>query len=229
MTAVHKFESRGVIILFYPMNLDLTGRRCIVVGGGKVAERKVLGLLQAAGKVTLVAPKLTERLLELAYAGLVDWYELRYMKGMLKDMKPLLVFCATDNRDVNEQAAEEAREVGALVNDVTEPEQTDFIVPSSFRRGDLLVTLSTEGASPGFSRALRRELEQEFPESFGPWLERLKEMRAEMKERLSDSSERQDFWRQALSPSVLALVRSGELEQAEAEIRNAITDVGAQS
>ena len=73
MTAVHKFESRGVIILFYPMNLDLTGRRCIVVGGGKVAERKVLGLLQAAGKVTLIAPKLTERLLELAHAGLVDW------------------------------------------------------------------------------------------------------------------------------------------------------------
>ena len=227
MTAVHKFESRGVIILFYPMNLDLTGRRCIVVGGGKVAERKVLGLLQAAGKVTLIAPKLTERLLELAHAGLVDWYELRYMKGMLKDMKPLLVFCATDNRDVNEQAAEEAREEGALVNDVTEPEQTDFTVPSSFRRGDLLVTLSTEGASPAFSRALRRELEQEFPESFGLWLERLKEMRAEMKEKLSGSDERQNFWRQALSPRVLDLVRSGELEQAEAEIRNAITDVGA--
>ena len=227
MTAVHKFESRGVIILFYPMNLDLTGRRCIVVGGGKVAERKVLGLLQAAGKVTLIAPKLTERLLELAHAGLVDWYELRYMKGMLKDMKPLLVFCATDNRDVNEQAAEEAREEGALVNDVTEPEQTDFTVPSSFRRGDLLVTLSTEGASPAFSRALRRELEQEFPESFGLWLERLKEMRAEMKEKLSGSDERQDFWRQALSPRVLDLVRSGKLEQAEAEIRNAITYVGA--
>ena len=229
MTAVHKFESRGVIILFYPMNLDLTGRRCIVVGGGKVAERKVLGLLQAAGKVTLIAPKLTERLLELAHAGLVDWYELRYMKGMLKDMKPLLVFCATDNRDVNEQAAEEAREEGALVNDVTEPEQTDFTVPSSFRRGALLVTLSTGGASPAFSRALRRELEQEFPESFGLWLERLKEMRAEMKEKLSGSGERQDFWRQALSPRVLDLVRSGELEQAEAEIRNAITDVGAES
>ena len=229
MTAVHKFESRGVIILFYPMNLDLTGRRCIVVGGGKVAERKVLGLLQAAGKVTLIAPKLTERLLELAHAGLVDWYELRYMKGMLKDMKPLLVFCATDNRDINEQAAEEAREEGALVNDVTEPEQTDFTVPSSFRRGDLLVTLSTEGVSPAFSRALRRELEQEFPESFGPWLERLKEMRAEMKEKFSSSDERQDFWRQALSPRVLDLVRCGELEQAEAEIRNAITDVGAES
>jgi precorrin-2 dehydrogenase/sirohydrochlorin ferrochelatase len=209
------------------MNLDLTGRRCIVVGGGKVAERKVLGLLQAAGKVTLIAPKLTERLLELAHAGLVDWYELRYMKGMLKDMKPLLVFCATDNRDVNEQAAEEAREEGALVNDVTEPAQTDFTVPSSFRRGALLVTLSTGGASPAFSRALRRELEQEFPESFGPWLERLKELRAEMKEKLSGSGERQDFWRQALSPRVLDLVRSGKLEQAEAEIRNAITDVGA--
>ena len=93
----------------------------------------------------------------------------------------------------------------------------------------MLVTLSTEGVSPAFSRALRRELEQEFPESFGPWLERLKELRAEMKEKLSGSGERQDFWRQALSPRVLDLVRSGKLEQAEAEIRNAITDVGAES
>lgn len=213
--------------MLYPMNLDLTGRRCVVVGGGKVAERKVIGLLSAGGRTTLIAPHLTERLLELARAGLVDWYELSYMQGMLKGLEPLLVFCATGSAEVNELAAQEARELGALVNDVTEPESTDFTVPASFRRGDLLVTVSTEGVSPGFARAMRRELEQEFPESFGPWLERLKEMRAEMKEKLSGSGERQDFWRQALSPRVLDLVRSGKLEQAEAEIRNAITDVGA--
>lgn len=215
--------------MFYPMNLDLTGRRCIVVGGGKVAERKVMGLLTAGGSITLIAPRLTERLLELAQAGLVDWYELNYMEGMLKGMNPLLVFCATDSREVNELAAIEAREAGALVNDVTEPEMTDFTVPASFRRGDLLVTVSTEGASPGFARAMRRELEQKFPESFGLWLEKLKEMRSEMKEKLSDSEERQEFWRQALSPRVLELVRTGALAQAEAEIRNAITDVGAES
>ena len=215
--------------MLYPMNLDLTGRRCVVVGGGKVAERKVIGLLSAGGRTTLIAPHLTERLLELARAGLVDWYELSYMQGMLKGLEPLLVFCATDSAEVNELAAQEARELGALVNDVTEPESTDFTVPASFRRGDLLVTVSTEGVSPGFARAMRRELEQEFPESFGPWLERLKELRAEMKEKLSGSDDRQDFWRQALSPRVLDLVRCGELEQAEAEIRNAITDVGAES
>ncbi len=215
--------------MFYPMNLDLTGRRCIVVGGGKVAERKVMGLLTAGGSITLIAPKLTERLLELAQAGLVDWYELNYMEGMLKGMNPLLVFCATDSREVNELAAIEAREAGALVNDVTEPEMTDFTVPASFRRGDLLVTVSTEGASPGFARAMRRELEQKFPESFGLWLEKLKEMRLEMKEKLAGSEERQDFWRQALSPRVLELVRNGAVAQAEAEIRNAITDVGTES
>ena len=215
--------------MLYPMNLDLTGRRCVVVGGGKVAERKVLGLLPAGGKIALIAPHLTERLLELARAGLVDWYELSYMQGMLKGLEPLLVFCATDKVEVNELAAQEARELGALVNDVTEPESTDFTVPASLRRGDLLVTVSTEGASPGFARAMRRELEQEFPESFGLWLEKMKVMREEMKERLATSEARQDFWRQALSPGVLSLVKCGELEQAEAEIRNAITDVGAES
>ena len=211
------------------MNLDLTGRRCIVVGGGKVAERKVMGLLTAGGSITLIAPHLTERLLELAQAGLVDWYELNYMEGMLKGMNPLLVFCATDKREVNELVAVEAREAGALVNDVTEPEMTDFTVPASFRRGDLLVTVSTEGASPGFARAMRQELEQEFPESFGLWLEKLKEMRLEMKEKLSGSADRQDFWRQALSPRVLVLVRGGAVAQAEAEIRNAIDGIGSES
>lgn len=214
--------------MFYPMNLDLTGRRCVVVGGGQVAERKVMGLLAAGGRITLIAPRLTQRLLELARAGMVDWYELSYMQGMLQGMEPLLVFCATDSIEVNELAAQEARDAGALVNVVTEPGTTDFTVPSSFRRGELLVTVSTAGASPGFARAMRRELEQEFPESFGPWLEKLKEIRGEMKERLGSSRARRDFWRQALSSGVLDLVRSGKLEQAEAEIRNAITDAGSE-
>lgn len=215
--------------MLYPINLELAGRKCVIVGGGEVAERKARTLLTAEAGVTVIAPKLTKGLTELAEAGQVDWYEMEFFGGMLKEIRPLLVFCATDEPAVNEQAAEEARSIGALVNAATEQELTDFTVPASVRRENFLVTVSTGGVSPGLSRALRQELEREFPEAFGEWLERLAVLRQEVKEILADSRARQVFWREALSVCVLNLVRNGKLSQAEAEIRNAIHDVGAQS
>lgn len=215
--------------MLYPINLELAGRRCAIVGGGGVAERKARMLLAAGARVTVISPRLTEGLAEMIGAGQADWYETEYLGGMLQEIRPLLVFCTTDDPAVNWQAAEEARAAGALVNAAAEPELTDFTVPASVRRGDFLLTVSTGGASPGLSRALRRELEQEFPEAFGEWLVRLTKLRREAREVLTDSRARQLFWRKALSECVLNLVRNGKLSQAEAEIRNAIHDDGTQS
>ena len=212
----------------YPINLDLAGRRCVVVGGGAVAERKVRSLLQSEGEVTVIAPRLSEGLMELAREGRLDWYEMSFCRGMLKGLCPALVFCATDDTEANELAAEEAREIGALVNAAAEPELTDFTVPASIRRGDLLVTVSTGGTSPALARALREELEQEFPPAFGDWLERLYLLRHELREQVPGFEERQRFWRQALSRSVLDLVRAGQLARAEAEIRDAIDNAGTE-
>lgn len=218
-----------VLSKLYPINLDLEGRRCVVVGGGAVAERKVRSLLQAGGQVTVVAPRLSRGLAELAGAGQLDWYEMGFVRGMLQELSPALVFCASDDTEANELAAEEARAVGALVNAAAEPELTDFTVPASVRRGDFLVTVSTGGASPALSRALRQELEQEFPAAFGDWLKQLHALRHELQGRLPSAGARQEFWRQALSKNVLDLVRDGQLARAEAEIRNAIDNAGAQS
>ena len=212
----------------YPINLDLAGRRCVVVGGGAVAERKVRSLLQAESEVTVIAPRLSQGLMELAREGRLDWYEMSFARGMLRDIGPVLVFCATDDTEVNELAAEEARGMGALVNAAAEPELTDFTVPASIRRGDLLVTVSTGGASPAFARALRQELEQEFPPAFGQWLERLYMLRQELQERVPDFGDRQKFWRQALSGTVWDVVRAGQLARAEAEIRDAIDNAGTE-
>ena len=211
------------------MNLEMAGRKCVIVGGGAVAERKARSLLAAEGAVTIIAPELNEGLKDLALSSSLDWYQMSFFRGMISEIRPQLVFCATDNAEVNAQAAEEAREIGALVNAAAEPEGTDFTVPASFRRGELLVTVSTGGASPGLARALREELEQEFPESFGAWLERMTALRQELKDSLSGSEARQAFWRRALSKNVLALVRDGKILQAEAEIRNAIDDAGTKS
>ena len=130
--------------MLYPLNLDLSGKSCVVIGGGQVAERKVKGLVAAGAVVTVIAPAVADPLQAGAYAY-----------GMLAPYQPLLVFCAADSATANREAAREAKQLRALVNAAAQPEVTDFQVPSRVVRGDLLLTVSTGGDSPAFSRLLR--------------------------------------------------------------------------
>ena len=145
--------------MLYPLNLELAGKSCVVVGGGQVAYRKVRGLLAAEAQVTVIAPMVTEDLRKLAESGRLDWLEQVFKDGMLKELHPLLVFVAADNPAANAAAIAEAKEIGALVNAATDPEQTDFSVPSKVQRGNFLLTVSTGGGSPALTvyRGLVRE------------------------------------------------------------------------
>ena len=211
----------------YPINVNLEGRSCIVLGGGSVAWRKVQTLLAAGGVVRVIAPRLCEELQKLAAQGKIRWQPKCYEQGTLEH--GFLLIAATDVPEVNRMATEEAKQKGMLVNTPAQPELSDFTVPASMRRGRLLLTVSTDGLSPACSRFLRRHLEQEFPEHFGVWLERLHVLREEMKEKLPSSREREVFWRNALQGDILSLVKNGELEQAEVRIRNAVDGNRTQS
>jgi precorrin-2 dehydrogenase/sirohydrochlorin ferrochelatase len=215
-----------VIDLLYPLNLDLTDRVCVVIGGGQVAGRKVRDLVAAGAQVTVIAPKLTEGLHKLAATGAIKWQQGKYSPGMLLALRPLLVFCTAGDRAANQQAIAEAREIGALVNAATAPEQTDFSVPSKVVRGDFLLTVSTGGASPAFAKLLRERLEDEYPEVFEEFLQRLHILRQEVKGMPGGSREHERLWRQALTQHVIDLVRAGRLDQAEEEVRNGIIDAG---
>ena len=204
----------------YPINLDIKGRFCAVVGGGPIALRKVRSLLQAGARVLLIAPVLTVDLAKLAATGQIVWQAKIYESGDLKGF--FIVICATNDPAVNAQAAAESKREGALVNVVEPSALSDFSVPAQVQRGDLLLTVSTGGKSPALARQLRRELEHEFGDTYGAWLERLAALRREMKFRLENSRQREEFWRQALDVQVLELVKRGELKRAEAKIRNAI-------
>ena len=204
----------------YPMNVNLEGRECIVLGGGHVALRKVRSLLETGAAVTVIAPTLAEALQEMAGEGRVDWRAETYAPGRLP--KGFLLICATDDEAVNRAAAAEAKEQGMLVNAPAQPELSDFTVPASLRRGSLLLTVSTEQLSPACARLIRRYLEQEFPESFGKWLEDLARLREEVKCTLPDSAARERFWRQVMDEDLLKLAMAGDLEQAEVRIRNAV-------
>ena len=212
----------------YPINLRLKGRRCAVIGGGKVAWRKSRALLAAGAQVTIISPELHPDLLECAaQSPACRWYKAVYAPGLLEGF--FLVFCAADDRRVNQQAAREARELGVLVNAASEPELCDFMVPARIERGDLLITVSTGGKSPALARLLRERLEQEFSEADGVWLEHLAVLREKLKRELKDTGKRQAFWRAALQKDILDLVRDGHMDQAEAELKHAIDCFRAES
>lgn len=214
--------------LRYPIHLELDGKPVVLVGGGTVAERKAKGLLAAGARVTVIAPKATKALAALAQEQRIAWIEAPFAPGMIETRRPVLVFCTARDAAANAAAEEEAHRVGALVNEAVHPEQTDFAVPAHFRRGRLLFTVSTDGVSPALSRALRERLEEAFPPVFGDWLDLLGTIRREMKERLDSGEARQAFWRAALRPCVLDLVKDGDLRRAEVEVRNAVSSLGAE-
>lgn len=213
--------------MLYPLNVDLTGRCVVVVGGGTVAERKVCGILAASDEVSVrvISPEVTDELRALADRGQITWQRAQYVHGDL--MGAFLVYAATDSAAVNASVAAEAEERGVLVNVIDDPHASTFQIPSSVRRGALLLTISTGGGSPALARAIRMELEQFYPHSFEQWLERIACLRTELQEQLPTSRERTDFWRMALRPPILNMVRDGELEKAEVELRNAALDIGA--
>ncbi|SHK75362.1 precorrin-2 dehydrogenase / sirohydrochlorin ferrochelatase [Selenomonas ruminantium] len=213
-------------MVLYPLNLNLAGKACVVIGGGQVAGRKVRDLLAAGARVTVIAPALTEGLQKLVAAGQVVWQNSVFHPGMLLPLRPLLVFVTSSDKEANHLAIAEAKEMGALVNAAAAPEQTDFSVPSKVARGDFLLTISTGGGSPAFAKLLRERLENEYPDCFGEFLARLNVLRQEVKGRPGGSREHERLWRQALTQDVIDLVRAGHLDQAEEEVRNGIIDAG---
>ena len=215
--------------MLYPLNVDLSGRSLILVGGGKVAERKVRGILSAGTETSIcvIAPKITMVLQEHAAAGRLCWKQAYYADGMLEGA--FLVYAATDLREVNAAVAAEAKRRGIPVNVIDGPAASTFQVPASIRRGELILSVSTAGGSPALSRAIRMELEEMYPPAFGMWLERVSCLRVELQECISSSSARTRFWHTALRPDILTMVRHGAMEKAEVELRNAALDFGAQS
>lgn len=211
----------------YPVNLDLTDKRCAVIGAGAVAARKTRALLAARARVTVIAPQLGPGLAQLAAQGKIVHIAKPYREEALDGF--FLVFCATDDAAVNRRAAFAARRGGALVNVADASCPSDFTLPAQVRRGDLLLTVSTGGKSPAFARALAAELAGRYGEEYGVYLEMLEKVRAEMKRALASSKEREAFWRRALGGEALRLVREGKFMEAEAEIRNAIGGFGTES
>ena len=210
----------------YPIILCLAKRKCTVIGGGAVAERKIGDLLAAGACVTVISPMVTDAISQWSASGRLTHVPRPYQSGDMGDC--FLLICATDNKTVNEAAAGEARARGILVNVVDAPELCDFTVPSKICRGDLLLTISTGGHSPALAKKLRIELENTYGPEYGLWLELAGKLRDELKAALPSSKAREEFWQRAVDKDILSLLQSGKLSEAEDKIRHAISCIGPQ-
>src|SRR2546427_4047392 len=141
---------------FYPISLDLGGRRCVVIGGGPVAEQKVLGLLDAGAQVTVVSPELSLGLQDRAAQGLIATHRREYRSGDLAGA--FLAVAATDDRTVNRRVWTEAEERGTLLNAGDDLPHCHFIAPAVHRAGDITVAVSTAGKSPALAVRLREQI-----------------------------------------------------------------------
>jgi precorrin-2 dehydrogenase/sirohydrochlorin ferrochelatase len=185
--------------------------RCVVVGGGRVAARKVRALRAADARVVVIAPELCRSLQTLREQDEIEVVERHYRSGDLKDA--FLAIAATDDEMINRRVWKEARQRGLLVNVVDEPERCNFIAPSVVRRGPLTLAISTSGRCPALSRHLRQHLERQFGPAYGVYVELLGELRDEVVGVLS-LDERRAFWEEVFGSGVLELLVSGEEEKA---------------
>ena len=160
---------------YIPIFLDVTGRECMVVGGGEVAARKVESLLQASAKVKVVSPSLSSRLSGVVAGGSVMHIARHYQPGDMSGC--VMVYAATDDPKLQRDLVAEARALGILINVIDVPELCTFISPAVVNRGDLQIAISTNGASPAFAARLRRTLEDQFGNEYALTLEVLRAAR----------------------------------------------------
>lgn len=209
---------------YYPIYLDLRGRRCVVIGGGTIAEGKVKGLLEAEARVTVVSPQLTSQLQKLASRGLIAHVARRYQPGDLAGA--FLAISATDDRAVNEQVWQEATErnitsaglSAGLVNVVDDPPHCTFIAPSIVRRGDLTIAISTSGKAPALAVRLRQQLERTIGHEHARFLELVGALRAPLAARYPDFQQRKALWYRLVDSDVLDLLRQGDEHAARRRI-----------
>ena len=206
----------------YPVFLKLEDKLCVVVGAGRVAERRVRGLCDAGAQVRVVGITATEGILQLADEGAIHLCQRAFEPGDLDGS--VLVIAATDQADVNRavQAAAKCREI--LFCGADRHTESDFIVPAVVRRGDLQVSISTGGNSPAYAALLRREIEAFLDDGHAGFSDLITDLRRRVYARFPNAPERrQAFWQQLVTDDMLALARQGRWAEIEERIEKCLS------
>ena len=195
---------------FYIACLRLSGRRCLVIGGGDVGLEKIEGLLACDGRVTLVAPEAHPDLVTLAHEGSITWEQREYQPDDLQGA--FVAIAATDDTDVNIRVFEDAERRAMLVNVVDVPPLCNFILPAIVRTGPLAIAISTAGASPALAKRMKREIGELFGEQYAQLAIMLNDARGWAKATLPTYQDRKEFFESIVNgdPDPVELLRAGD-------------------
>ena len=213
---------------FYIACLKLTGRRCVVIGGGDIGLEKVEGLLACDGDVTLIAPDAIEPLQELAREGSIKW-EQRAYAGISDLEATFIAIAATNDTDVNIRVYNDAETRAMLVNIVDVPPLCNFILPAIVRTGPLAIAISTAGASPALAKRMKTEVAELFGEEYAELAVMLNDVRGWAKGTLATYQDRKDFFEGIVNgdPDPIALLRGGDRQAVRDLIEGARTAVAS--
>jgi precorrin-2 dehydrogenase/sirohydrochlorin ferrochelatase len=202
---------------YYPIFLKLDGVAALVVGGGRVAERKVETLIEYGASITIISSELTDKLNALVDNGSIFWIGKEFEDHHLDDAT--LVFAATDDSLLNHQVSQGAIKRGLLVNAVDQPADCSFIVPSIVRRKDLAIAISTSGKSPALAKAIRRQLESQFGKEYEPFLDLMGRLRKEVLLAGFSQEENSRIFNEIVDSDVLKAFAEDDRQRVETELR----------
>ena len=205
---------------YFPVFLDLKSKRCVVIGGGAVAERKTANLLKAGADVILIAPTLTNSLTSWRDAGQLTHVDRLFDDPDLNGAH--LVIAATSDAEVNRRIAELANDQRIPINVADQPELCSFIVPSIIDRSPVVAAISTGGASPVLARLIRSRIESIIPAGYGRLASLCSRFRQRVKETFSNPADRRIFWDQILEGGVAERIFSGHAEEANRLMEKAL-------
>ena len=154
---------------FYPILVNLERFPCLIIGGGKVAYRKVLSLQEFNAKITIISPRICKPLLELAEKNKIQIIKRSYSKEFIKNYK--IIFSATDNPEVNRNVRNDCTKEGILLNVVDNPVMCDFILPANIKRGDLTISVSSQGRAPFYTKEMKKKIDEFIPPVYSDIIE----------------------------------------------------------
>ncbi len=198
---------------YYPAFIDLRNKPAVVIGGGSVAERKVRSLIESGADVRVISPDITKGLTKLREMGVLKHTKRTYRKGDLK--RAFIVIAGTSSARVNKKIAEEAE---CLINVINVPSEGNFIVPSLVRQGALSIAISTKGASPAISKAIRKEIQGLYGKEYGRYLKFVETVRQKALTDITDTAKRKEFLNFLASERILSGLRARGFDKVAEEI-----------
>ena len=207
---------------YYPVNLDIRNRSCLVVGGGGVGTRKVKTLIECGAVVTVISPQVSTRLEKMAADNLITLEKRAYQAGDLQGN--FLVIGATDDETLNRRIHAEAEASNTLCNIADRPEICNFILPAIVSRGDLMLAVSTSGKSPAYAKQLRKALEKQFGPEYEPFLQLMGAIRKRLLCEKHEPEAHKPLFEKLINGGLLDLIRENRTGQIDALLKDVLGD-----